>query len=69
MAAWIQIRIPNKEPDPDPGGVKRAKKEGKNASKKLIVRQKNHKKQCNWYKMGKCYRYFIFIKNWLLVGL
>jgi hypothetical protein len=31
--------------DADPGGVKRAKKEGKNSSK----RHKKDKKQCNWY--------------------
>jgi hypothetical protein len=27
-------------PDPDPGGLQRAKKEGKNASKKQIIRHK-----------------------------
>jgi hypothetical protein len=53
MAAWIQIRIPNA--DPDPGGLNRAKKEGKNASKRQIIKQKKDSKQCNCYKMDKCY--------------
>jgi hypothetical protein len=35
MVAWIRIRIPNA--DPDPGGLKRAKKEGKNATKIQIL--------------------------------
>jgi hypothetical protein len=34
MAAWIRVRIPN----PDPGGLKRVNKEGKNASKRKIIR-------------------------------
>jgi hypothetical protein len=42
MAA--RIRILNA--DPDPGGLKRAKKEGKNASKRQIIRHKKDKKQC-----------------------
>jgi hypothetical protein len=49
--------------DPDPGGLKRAKYEGKNASKrqiiKQIIRHTKDKKKCKWYKMGKYY--FIFI--------
>jgi hypothetical protein len=46
--------------DPDPGGLKRAKKEVKGASKRQIIRHK-WKKQCNWYNMDKFY--YIFIKN------
>jgi hypothetical protein len=65
MAAWIRIRIPNA--DPDPGGLKSAKKEGKPASKRQIIRHKKDEKQCNGYKMGKCY--FIFIKSQLLICL
>jgi hypothetical protein len=43
MAAWIRIRIPNADPD-----LKRAKKEGNNASKKQIIgHKKDIKKQCN----------------------
>jgi hypothetical protein len=49
MAAWIRIRIPNA--DPDQGGLKRAKMEGK-PFKKEIIRHQKEKKQCNWYKMG-----------------
>jgi hypothetical protein len=41
MGAWIRIHIPNA--DPDPGGLKRAKKEGKNASKRQIIRFKRIK--------------------------
>jgi hypothetical protein len=57
MAAWIRIRIPNA--DPDPGGLKRAKKEGKNASKRQIIRHKKDKNQCNWYTMDKCYFFHV----------
>jgi hypothetical protein len=59
MAAWI--RVPNEDPDPDPGGLKRAEKEGKIAFKRQIIRHKKDKKHCNLYKMGKCY--FILIKS------
>jgi hypothetical protein len=31
--------------DPDPGGLKRAKYEGKNASKRQIIRHKKRKKE------------------------
>jgi hypothetical protein len=42
MAAWIWIRIPNE--DPDPGGLKRAKKQTiTGMHKKYFV-----VKQCNW---------------------
>jgi hypothetical protein len=34
MDAWIRIRVP----DLDPDGIKRAKKEGENASKRQIIR-------------------------------
>jgi hypothetical protein len=33
---------------------KKTKKEGKNASRRRIIRHKKDKKQCNWYKMGEC---------------
>jgi hypothetical protein len=65
MAAWIRIRIPNA--DPDPIGLKRAKKEGENASIRQIIRHRKEKKQCNLYKMGKYY--FIFIQSSLLICL
>jgi hypothetical protein len=38
MAAWVRIRIPNA--DPDPGGLKRAKKEGETTFKRQIIRHK-----------------------------
>jgi hypothetical protein len=44
--------------DPDPGDRKRTKKEGKNASKRQIIRHEKDKEQytgngsVNWYKMG-----------------
>jgi hypothetical protein len=40
MAAWIRIGIRILNADQDPGGIKRARKEGKNASKRHIIRQK-----------------------------
>jgi hypothetical protein len=49
MWAWIRIRIPNA--DPDPGGLKMAKKERKNASKRQIISYKKVKRQCNWHKL------------------
>jgi hypothetical protein len=56
MAAWIGIRFLNV--NPDPGGLKRAKKEGKNASIRqvgTVIWHIKDKKQCDWYKMGKCF--------------
>jgi hypothetical protein len=48
-------------PDPDPGGLKRAKmKREKNAAKRQIIRHKNYKNQCIWSKIVYCD--FIFIK-------
>jgi hypothetical protein len=38
MAAWIR------NADPDPGGLKRAKKKGKKRSQKHILRHKKYKK-------------------------
>jgi hypothetical protein len=43
MAAWFRIRIPNA--DPDPGGLKRAKKEEKKASKGQIIRYRYKKEK------------------------
>jgi hypothetical protein len=34
--------------------IKIAKKYGKTVSKRQIMSHKKGKKQCNWYKMGKC---------------
>jgi hypothetical protein len=48
MAAWIWTRILNA--DPDPVGLKSAKKRKKKAYKRQIIRHKKDKKQCNWYK-------------------
>jgi hypothetical protein len=33
MAAWIPIRIPYADTDPNPGGLKKAKMKGKNQPK------------------------------------
>jgi hypothetical protein len=40
-----RIRIPNADPDPDLGGLKRAKMKQKNAAKRQIIRHKNYKNQ------------------------
>jgi hypothetical protein len=56
MGAWIRIHIPNA--DPDPGGLKRAKKEGKTAFNRQIFRLKKKKNRLSGryrYKIGKCY--------------
>jgi hypothetical protein len=48
-------------PNPDPGGLKRAKmKRKENAAKRQKIRHKKYKNRCNWYKNVNCD--FIFIK-------
>jgi hypothetical protein len=37
-------------PDPNPGGLKRAKMKEKNAAKRQLIRHKMYKNQFNWYK-------------------
>jgi hypothetical protein len=38
MAAWIRIRIPQADPNTDPGGLKRGTMKEKNAVKRQIIR-------------------------------
>jgi hypothetical protein len=63
MAGWIGIRIRNADPDQDPGGLKRAKKEGKKQAKGRYLGITRIKSNVIGIKRGKCYRYryFIFI--------
>jgi hypothetical protein len=46
MAALIRIHIPNADLNPDLGGVKRAKMQGKTAAKRQIMGPKKYTKQC-----------------------
>jgi hypothetical protein len=61
MVAVFRVRIrmdPHSigrlNPNPDPGGLKRAKMKGKNAAKREVIRHKKCKNQYNWYKNVYC---------------
>jgi hypothetical protein len=64
MAAWIRIRTGIPNADPDPGGLNKAKKEGKYASKRQIIGHKKDKSNVIGikYVLGTGICYFISLK-------